>query len=94
MPCARALNPADDYHPTLEKADGYAARFSVIATRIGEGEGRAAKHPARVEKIQTPPAQSCLALRGVTGDFHRRIVYTKRMGVTGFLGPRTDEVIQ
>jgi len=94
MPCARALNPADDYHPTFEKADGYAARLSVIATRIVEGESLAVEHPARIEKIQAPPAQCCLALRGVTGDFHCRIVYTKRVGVTGFLGPRTDEVIQ
>ena len=94
MPCAGALNPADDYHPTLEKADGYTARFSVIATRIGEGEGRAVKHQARVEKIQPPRAQGYLALRGVTGDFHPHIVYTERMGVTEFLGPRTDEVIE
>ena len=94
MPCARALNPADNYHPPFEKADGYAARFSVIATRIGESEGFAFEHPAGIEKIQPSPAQACRALRGVRGDFHRRIVYTKSVGVTGFFGPRPDEVIQ
>ena len=94
MPCARALNPADDYHPTFEKADGNAARFSVIATRIGESEGFAFEHLTGIEKIQPPPAQGCLALRGVTGDFHRRIVYTKRVDVTGFLGPLPPKVIQ
>jgi len=94
MPCARALNPAHDYHPTFEKAYGYAARLSIIAARIIEGESLAVEHPARIEKIQAPPAQCCLALRGVTGNSHSRIVYTKRLGVTGFPGPRTDEVIQ
>ena len=92
MPCAGALNPADHYHPTLKKADGYAARFSVIATRIGEGEGRAVKHPGRVEKIQPPLTQSHVALCRVAGNSHNRIVYTKNGRVTVIL--RVDKVIE
>ncbi len=91
MRCALALDPADDYHTTFEKTNRDAARFSVIATHVGKCKGLAFEHPARIEKIQTPPAQRCLAFRGVKGDFHHRIVYTKRMRVTKFFWPASGQ---
>ena len=94
MSCIRALNPPDDDHPAFEKANGDMARFSVIATRIGKGKRFALEHPARIEKIQPPPVQRCLALRGIAGDLHIHIVYTNRVGVTRVLGSQTNKVFE
>ena len=92
MPCAGALDPTHDDHSSFEKAYGYAARLALITTRIFEGKSLAAKHPARIQKIQAPPAQCGRTLCGVTGNFHLRIVYTKREGVAAFYGQPTHVI--
>ena len=92
MPCARAFNPADHNHAPREKAAGYAARLSIVATLVGKSKSCTAEHPDRVEKIQPPLPQGRIALCRVEGNFHYRIVYTNNRRVTVFR--RADKVIE
>lgn len=94
MRCAPALDPADDYHTTFEKTNRDEAHFSVIATHVGKCKCLAFEYPVSIEKIQAPPVQRCLAFRGVEGDFHHRIVYTKKRCVAKFFGLQADRVIE